>query len=81
MRPCERSPDVRRRAAMPVGHSFLIFRKVQSPKGIGFIKWETTFFTREDKARTCESPELVFLGMTACQLYPGRLVIEIFFRS
>ena len=76
----KRSPDVRRRVAMPVGHSFLIFRKVQSPKGIGFIKWETTFLHEKTRPALVKARSLYF-SMAACQLYPGRLVIEIFFNK
>lgn len=62
------------------GHSFLIFRKVQSPKGIGFIKWETTFFIEKTRPALVKARSLYFI-MAACQLYPGRLVIEIFFEK
>ena len=62
----------------PEGYIFLIFRKVQFPKGIGIIKWFSHFFVEKTRPALVKARSLYF-SMAACQLYPGRLVIEIFF--
>lgn len=45
MRPCERSPDVRRRVAMPVGHSFFEFLgKFNPQKGLDLLSGKPLFY-------------------------------------
>lgn len=64
----------------PEDYIFLIFRKVQFLKGIGFIKWFSTFLHGKTRPALVKARSLYF-SMAACQLYPGRHAMEIFFRS
>lgn len=61
---------------MPVGHSFFEFLGKFNPKGIGFIKWETTFLHGKTRPALVKARSLYF-SMAACLFYPGRFAIEI----